>query len=79
MSRNADKTDWTQDEIDMYQVHDYMIINYVHKIARKWEDIQGSEIKDIDDFCDEGRKEIEDWYRKFPRDITTIRKLLKKR
>ena len=70
---------WTQEETDMHQAHDYMIINYVHKITRKWEEKQGMKFKSLDDFCEEGRKEIDDWYRSFPRDHKTIQDLIKKR
>ena len=71
--------DWTQEEIDMHQAHDYMIVNYVYKITRKWENIQKKKIKALDDFCAEGRKEIDDWYRSFPTDHSSIKKILKKK
>ena len=71
--------EWTQEETDLHQCNDYMIINYVHKIASKWGHIQGIEIKDYDDLCDDGKKEIDDWYSNFPRDLESIKKIIAKR
>ena len=77
--KEFEKEKWTEDEINMSQAHSYMIVNYIHKITRKWELIQGAEFKSLDDFCDEGRKEIEDWYANFPTDIESIRRIIAKR
>ena len=70
--------EWTQEEIDMCQVNDYMIVNYIHKITRKWEEIQGHKIEKWEDLSADAKKEIEDWYAAHPRDLESIRKIIAK-
>ena len=67
---------WTKDEIDMLQVHDHMIVNYIYKITRKWEQKQGIKISSFSDLCKEGKQEIEDWYRNYPTDRESIQRIL---
>ena len=40
--KEFEKEKWTEDEINMSQAHSYMIVNYIHKITRKWDLIQGA-------------------------------------
>ena len=77
--KEFEKEKWTEDEINMSQAHSYMIDNYVHKIARKWGEIQGCTIRKFDDLCDDGMQEIKDWYANYPTDIESIRKIIAKR
>ena len=69
----------TQEEADLQQAHEYMIVNYAHKIVSKWGHVQCIEIKDYDDLCVDGKKEIDEWYSNFPRDLESIRKIIAKR
>ena len=71
--------DWTMKELDVGQANDFMIVNYVHKIVKKWEAIQGHKIKSYDDLSEDAQKEIDDWYNNFPTDLQSIKKLIKKR
>ena len=70
---------WEEDELDLLQIHDHMIINNVRKMARKWEDIQGHKITGFKDLCEEGKKEVREFYREFPRDLENIRRIILKR
>ena len=79
MTQEQIKEKWTEDELNMSQAHSYMIDNYIHKITRKWEQIQGCTIRKFDDLCEEGQKEINDWYANFPTDIESIRRIIAKR
>jgi hypothetical protein len=76
--REIDGKWWTEDMADTHHCHTYFIDNYVHKITRKWAEKQGIEIKTLDDFCEEGRKEIDDWYAEFPLDYESIKRITEK-
>ena len=66
---------WTEDMLDTSHAHTYFLDNYLWKIRRKWEEKQGVKIKTLDDFCKEGRKEIDDWIAQFPLDYDSIKKI----
>ena len=57
---------------EVAQCNQYFIDNYAHKIARKWGAKQGIKIKKYDDLCDEGKKEIDDLFARFPTDDKSI-------
>ena len=69
---------WSNDMINMSQAHDYMIVNYIHKITKKWEEIQGHKINKYDELSSDAKKEIDDWYANYPRDYNSIKSLVKR-
>jgi hypothetical protein len=61
---------------DLGQCHEMMRLTYLNRIRKKYEEIQGVQIKSLNDFNEDGRYEVRKIYDEFPMDDESLQRIL---